>query len=194
MRVRPRCQSSPTCVSTGISTSWRRSSGRRTAASRESSWSRPMASYSRSAVRSAVVSSGVRRAGTAADGAAAPAAAAEVAQLIVAEPGQPPDAVSLFDGAVEEPQARDVGFRVHPAAIVTGRRDGAVAALPGTQRVDADPGQLGDGADRIARRAPRVVCSSSHDPDGRRARRPTPPLPTPMSASVSTNGHCRSVE
>ena len=120
----------------------------------------PTASNSRSAVISAVVSSGVRcRIGRGqGDGASR---AAEVAQLIVAEPGQPPDAVSLLDGAVQEPQARDVGFRVHPAPIVTGRRDGAVAALPGTQCVDADPGQLGDGADRVARRARVMACSSS---------------------------------
>ena len=75
----------------------------------------PTASYSRSAVRSAVVSSGVRRVGSAAGAATRAGRAAEVAQLIVAEPGEPPDAVSLLDGAVEEPQARDVGFRVHPA-------------------------------------------------------------------------------
>ena len=75
---------------------------------------------------------------------------AEVAQLIVAERGEPADAVSLFYGAVEEPEACDVDFRVHPAAIVTGRRDGAVAALPRAQRVDADPGQPGRRADGVA--------------------------------------------
>ena len=113
--------------------------------------------------------------------------------MIVAEPGQPPDAVSLLDGAVEEPQARDVGLRVHPAPIVTGRRDGAVAALPGTQRVDADSGQLGDGADRIPRRAREW---SAHRATIRTATAAAADASAPhaVSASVSANGHWRSVE
>ena len=106
-------------------------------------------------------------------------AAAELAQFSVAEPGEPADAVSLLDGAAEQPQARDVGFRVHPAAIVADRRDGAVAALPGAQRVDADPGQPGDRADRVARRRRRVV-SLIGPRSGRPPRtRPTPAPPTP---------------
>src|SRR6185503_16803493 len=118
---------------------------------------------------------------------------AEVAQFIVAEAGHAPDAVSFFNGAVEEPQARDVGFRVHPAAIVTGRRNGPVAALPGTQRVDTDTGQLGDGADRITRRtcgwpahraAIRTATAAAADAS----------VPHDASATVSTNGHWRSVE
>ena len=119
--------------------------------------------------------------------------AAEVAQLIVAESGQPPDAVSLLDGAVEEPQARDVGVRVHPTPIVTGRRDGAVAALPGTQRVDGDPGQLGDGPDRIPR--PARECSA-HRATIRTATAAAADASAPhaVSASVSANGHWRSVE
>ena len=113
---------------------------------------------------------------------------AEVAQLIVAEPGEPPDAVSLFDGAVEEPQACDVGFRVHPAAIVPDGRDGAVAALPRAQRVDADTGQAGGRADRVAcgrlgsfaHRAT-LRTATAHAADAT--------APQATSASASANGH-----
>ena len=103
----------------------------------------------------------------------------EAAQFRVGEPGEAADAVPLFHRAAQQAQARDVGVGVHPAAVVADRGDGAMPALPCAQRVDADPGQPGDRADRVVRGRVAWFRSPDHDPDGRRARRPTPPLPTP---------------
>ena len=103
--------------------------------------------------------------------------ATEIAQFIVAEPGQPPDAVSLLDGAAEEPQARDIGVCVHPSTIITNRRDGAVTAFPSPQGVDADAGHPGYRPDRVAAPKSRGPCSSPHHPHdgGARGRGKRPP-------------------
>src|SRR5205085_2136485 len=100
---------------------------------------------------------------------------------------------SPLDRVAEEPQAGNVGFRIHAAPVVTTRRDRAVPALPGTQRVDAKPGHLRDDADRIARR---VGGSCAHRANIRTttAAAADASAPHAVSASVSTNGHCRSVE
>ena len=118
----------------------------------------------------------------------------EVAQFLVGEPGEAADAVSVLHRAAQQPQARDVGVRVHPAAVVADRRDGAMAALPGAQRVDADAGQLGDRADRVAARASRVVSLIGPRLRTAAAHAADATAPHATSASVSTNGHCRSVE
>ncbi len=75
----------------------------------------------------------------------------ETAQVNVSQPGEAADAVSLIDGLTYQPQARDVGVRVHPAAIVSDGVHSAMTALPCAQRVDGDSGQPRDGADRIVR-------------------------------------------
>lgn len=117
----------------------------------------------------------------------------ELAQVLVAEPGEAADAVSLPHGTAQQPQARDIGVRVHPAAIVASGSHGAMTALPCAQRVDTDPRQLGNRTDwvtrgRLAWRSHRTtnLTATAHPADA------TTPLAT--SASVSTNGHCRSVE
>ena len=120
--------------------------------------------------------------------------AGEMAQFRVGEPGEAADAVSVLDRAAQQPQARDVGVRVHPAAVVADGRDGAMTALPRAQRIDADPGQLGDRADRVVRAACRVVFFTGPRSARPPRTRPTPAAPHAMSASVSTNGHWRSVE
>ena len=116
-----------------------------------------------------------------------------MAQFRIGEPGEAADAVSVFHRAAQQPQARNVGVGVHPAAVVADGRDGAMTALPGAQRVDADAGQLGDRADRVVRG--RVAClahrttirtAAAHAADAT--------APHATSASASTNGHCRSVE
>ena len=118
----------------------------------------------------------------------------EAAQFRIGEPGEAADAVSVFHRAAQQSQARDVGVRVHATAVVANGRDGAMTALPCAQRIDADAGQLGNRADRIAARASRVVFSPNHDPDGRRCDAADAAAPHATSASVSTNGHWRSVE
>jgi hypothetical protein len=50
--------------------------------------------------------------------------------------------MSVFHRAAQQAQARNVGVGVHPAPVVADGRDGAMAALPGSQRVDTDAGQL----------------------------------------------------
>ena len=116
-----------------------------------------------------------------------------MAQFRIGEPGKAADAVSVFHRAAQQPQARNVGVGVHPAAVVADGRDGAMAALPRAQRVDADPGQLGDRADRVVRGR---VAWFAHRATIRTAAAPAADATAPhaMSASVSTNGHCRSVE
>ena len=121
MRAGPRCQSSPTCASTGINTSRSSSSGGRTDASRLICWSMAVASYFCSAAVSAAVSSGVRRAGATAGRRARAGCGGEMAQFRIGEPGEAADAVSVFHRAAQQSQARDVGVRVHPAAVVTDR-------------------------------------------------------------------------
>ena len=50
--------------------------------------------------------------------------------------------------AAQPPHRRRVR---HPAALVADGGHGAMTALPCAQRVDADSGQSGDGADRVVR-------------------------------------------
>ena len=131
--------------------------------------------------------------GTTASAAFAPAVAGQTAQFRIGEPGEAPDAVSVFDRAAQQPQARNVGVGVHPAAVVTAGRDSAMAALPGAQRVDPDAGQPGDRPDRIACR--RLARPAHPDPNlTTAAHAADATVPQATSASVSTNGHCRSVE
>ena len=103
----------------------------------------------------------------------------EAAQFRIGEPGEAADAVSVFHRAAQQAQARDVGVRVHPAAIVTDRSDGAMAALPRAQRVDRrcrsawKPRGSGSCAG-----VSRGFLTEPHS--GRPPRtRLTPPLPTP---------------
>ena len=72
-------------------------------------------------------------------------------QVLVSEPREAADAVSLPDGLAQQPQACDVGVRVHPAAIIADGGHGAMTALPSAQRVDGDSGQPGDRPDRVTR-------------------------------------------
>ena len=151
-----------------------------------------VASYFCSAAVSAAVSIGVRRVGIDRRRRGR-AGRGEMAQFRVGEPGEAADAVSVLDRAAQQPQPRDVGVGVHPAAVVADGRDGAMAALPRAQRVDADAGQLGDRADRVARRR---LAWLSHRATIRTAAAHAADATAPhaTSASVSTNGHWRSVE
>lgn len=117
----------------------------------------------------------------------------EVAQFPVAKSCEAADAVPVFHGTAQQPQPRDVGVRVHAAAVVTDGRDGAMTALPSAQRIDANPGQLGDDADRVARgrlaflaHRAAILTTTAHAADAT--------MPHATSTSTRTNGHWRSVE
>ena len=117
----------------------------------------------------------------------------EMAQFRIGEPCEAADAVSVFHRAAQQAQPRDVGVGVHPAAVVADGRDGAMAALPRAQRVDRHAGQFGDRADRVVRgrvawflHRPTIRTAAAHAADAA--------APHATSASVSTNGHWRSVE
>jgi len=114
----------------------------------------------------------------------------EAEQVRVREPGEAPDAVSLLDRLPQQPQARDIGVRVHPPALVADGGHGVMPALPRAQRVDADAGEPGDGADRVVR------GGLAHRTTKRTAVAHAADATTPhaASANASTNGHCRSVE
>lgn len=119
--------------------------------------------------------------------------AGEMAQFRIGEPGEPADAVSLFHCAAQQTQPGDVGVGVHPAPVVADGRDGAMAALPRAQGVDAYAGQPGNRPDgvaygRLARPAHRTAIRMTD------AHAAVAAVPHATSASVSTNGHCRSVE
>ena len=168
MPARPRCQSSPTCTSTGISTSRSKvegtEDGRQT---RDLPVDRGgVVLLQRRAERGGIERCRSHRIGCRGSGRASRHGEAE--QVRVREPGEAPDAVSLLDRLPQQPQARDIGVRVHPPALVADGGDRVMTPLPGAQRIDADSGQSGDGADRVVRGG---ACSPDHDPDGRRARR-----------------------
>ena len=157
------------------------------------SWSSPAVSYVSSAALSAPVSSDAGRTGSVTRGSNRASRHGEAVQVSVSEPGEAPDAVSLLDGVSQQPQARDIGVRVHPAALVADGGHGAMTALPRAQRVDADAGHSGNGADRVGRGSPgwlshrtTILTATAHIADAT--------TPHATSANASTNGHCRSVE
>ena len=115
----------------------------------------------------------------------------ETAQFRIGEPGEAPDAVSVFDRAAQQPQARNVVVGVHPAAVVADGRHRAITALPRAQRIDANPGQLGDRADRVVRE--RLGCLA-HRAATLTTAAQAADATMPTSTRTRTNGHWRSVE
>src|SRR5208283_1922349 len=82
--------------------------------------------------------------------------AGQILQFGVRQPGYLPDSMPSFDRGPQKQESPDFGVAVQPSACGPVRCHGAVAALPGAQRIHWNTSQLGNRSDGIEVR--HVLC------------------------------------